>query len=368
MTTSTVESHWVGKRYRRREDSRLMFGKGQYLADLAAPGMAHLVFVRATHAHARLKGVDTSAAAKLPGVLAVITGAQLKNEINGFPLPVVVPALPARYPKFFPLAIDKVKFHGEPVAAVVAVDKYQAEDAALAVRIEYEPLPVVLDAETALKPGATKVHDDWPDNTMFELTFTGGQTIEDQNKNDAEVEQLFRQADVVIRERFKVHRCGVTPMETRGTLAIWDPSDGLTAYITTQRPHIDRLALADVLSIPPQRIRVVAPRDQGGGFGVKAPYYREPNLVCHMARKLGRPVRWLETREEHLLAVSQERDQVHYLEVAAKNDGTIMAVRDRGIGDAGDGCEGVYWGYLMPFLGSALLPNAYDLPKCDIKL
>ncbi len=123
-----------------------------------------------------------------------------------------------------------------------------------------------------------------------------------------------------------------------------------------------------MLDIPAQQVRVIAPRDQGGGFGVKAPFYREPNLVCHMARKLGRPVRWVETREEHLMAVSQERDQTNYLELAATKDGKMLAVRNRGIGDAGDGCEGVYWGYLMPFLGAALLPNAYDLPKCDIKL
>ncbi len=362
------QSHWVGKNFPRKEDGRLTAGKGRYLADLHMPGMGHLVFVRSSHAHARLTRVDTKAAAGMPGVLAVITGDQLKDEINGFPLPVVVPALPANYPKFWPLAVGKVRFHGEPVAAVVALDPYQAEDAALAVEIDYDPLPVVLDAEQALKPGAPLLHEDWDDNLMFEMTFTGGQTVEEQNQNDEEVEALFQQADIIIKEKFKVHRCGVSPMETRGTLAIWDDSDGLTAHITTQRPHIDRLALADVLDIPAQQVRVIAPRDQGGGFGVKAPFYREPNLVCHMARKLGRPVRWVETREEHLMAVSQERDQTNYLELAATKDGKMLAVRNRGIGDAGDGCEGVYWGYLMPFLGAALLPNAYDLPKCDIKL
>lgn len=367
-TATTESSDWVGRSFKRKEDHRLTTGKGQYLADIAAPGMTHLVFHRSTHAHALIKKVDTSKAAKMPGVLAVITGAELKGQILGFPQPVVVPALEANYPTFWPLALDKVKFHGEPIAAVVAVDKYQAEDAALAIEVEYESLPVVLDAERALEAGAPRIHEIFDDNEMFALTFTGGLTEEEQNANDKDVEALIQEADVVVKQRFRVHRTGVTPMETRGALAQWDESDGLLAHITTQRPHIDRLALADMLSIPPQMVQVIAPRDQGGEFGVKAPFYREPILVCHMARKLGRPVRWVETREEHLMCVSQERDQIHDIEVAAKSDGTITAVRDRAIGDAGDGCEGVYWGFLMPFLGAALLPNAYDLPKCDIKL
>ncbi len=366
--TTTESSDWVGRPFKRKEDYRLTTGKGQYLADILAPGMTHLVFHRSTHAHALLKKVDTSKAEKMPGVLAVISGDQLKDEILGFPQPVVVPALPANYPIFWPLAFDKVKFHGEPIAAVVAVDKYQAEDAAATIEVDYESLPVVLDPEKALEADSPRVHEIFDDNEMFAMTFTGGQTEEEQNANDKEVEALFQEADVVVKQRFRVHRTGVTPMETRGTLAQWDEADGLFVHITTQRPHIDRLALADMLSIPPQLIQVVAPRDQGGAFGVKAPFYREPILVCHMARKLGRPVRWIESREEHLMCVSQERDQIHDIELAANSSGTITAVRDRGIGDAGDGCEGVYWGYLMPFLGAALMPNAYDLPKCDIKL
>ena len=194
------------------------------------------------------------------------------------------------------------------------------------------------------------------------MTFTGGATPEEQAKNDAKVQEAFDAADVVVRERFRCHRCGVTPMETRGALCLWDDADGLTAYVTTQRPHIDRLALSDILAIPAEKVRVIAPRDQGGGFGVKAPFYREPIIVAYMAQKLGRPVRWIELRQEHLMAVSQERDQIHDLEVAATKDGQLLALRDRGIGDCGDGCEGVYWGFLMPFLGAVELPNAYAWP------
>jgi carbon-monoxide dehydrogenase large subunit len=182
------------------------------------------------------------------------------------------------------------------------------------------------------------------------------------------VQEAFDSADVVVRERFRCHRCGVTPMETRGALCLWDDADGLTAYVTTQRPHIDRLALSDILDIPAQKVRVIAPRDQGGGFGVKAPFYREPIIVAYMAQQLGRPVRWIESRQEHLMAVSQERDQIHDLEVAATKDGQLLALRDRGIGDCGDGCEGVYWGFLMPFLGAVELPNAYAWPIGDVKI
>jgi len=157
-------------------------------------------------------------------------------------------------------------------------------------------------------------------------------------------------------------------MEPRGTLAKWSDSDGLVAWITTQRPHIDRLALSDILDIPAEKVRVISPRDQGGGFGVKAPFYREPILVCYLARELDRPIRWLESRHEHLMSVSHERDQTHTVELAADKDGKFVAMRTRGLCDAGDCCEGVYWGYLMSWLGGILFTNSYDLPKCDIRL
>ena len=365
MTDAESASGWIGRGYRRKEDHRLMTGHGEYLADIAIPGMLHLAFVRSTHAHARITNIDTAAALAMPGVVRVVTAADLKGAMLPFPQAVLVPNMLARHPTFWPLAVDKVKFHGEPVAAVVATDAYLAEDAAEAIVIDYEPLTPVLDAESAFAAAAPKVHDDWPDNEIFAMTLTGGATEEDRANNAAEVERLIGAGDVVIRERFRVHRTGVTPLETRGAVAVWTEGYGLKAWITTQRPHIEQLALADLLGIPEAKIRVIAPRDQGGGFGVKAPIHREPVLVCHLARELGRPVCWIETRAEHLMAVSQERDQIHDIEVAADKEGRITAVRDRGLGD---GCAGVYWGHLMPFLGAALLPNAYDLLTCDISV
>lgn len=364
----TLSSEWIGRDVKRKEDRRLTTGRGQYLADLVLPGMLHLQFLRSTHAHARIKRIDTSKAKALAGVVAIVTGEDIKEKIKSMPIPVVVPMVPGKFPTFWPLAVGKVKWHGEPVAAVVARDKYVAEDALELIEVEYEPLPYVGSAAAAMQPGAPRVHDDWQDNEIFALTFTGGATPESQAQNDVEVDQLIREAPIKVKQRFRVHRTGVTPLETRGAVASWDPSDGMTCWVTTQRPHIDRLALADVLGLPTEKMRVIAPRDQGGGFGVKAPFYREPILVAYLAKALGRPVCWVESREEHLMAVSQERDQIHDLEVAADKQGRILAIRDRGLADNGDGCMGVYWGFLMPFLGAALLPNGYDIKKGDIKI
>ncbi len=359
---------WVGVNFKRKEDARLTTGRGEFFGDIVVPGVLHLVFVRSDRAHARIKSIDTSAAKAMTGVVSVVTGEDIKDEIKPMPQQVVVPALPARYPTHWPLAIGKVKFHGEAVAAVVARDKYVAEDAAEAVVVDYDDLPFVSDAKMALEPGAPLVHEDWEDNEMYSNTFTGGDTEEGQAANAKEVDDLIKGADAVIKETFRTHRCGMTPMEPRGALAKWSDTDGLVAWVTTQRPHIDRLALSDILDIPAEKVRVIAPRDQGGGFGVKAPFYREPILVCHLARKLNKPVRWQETRQEHLMVVSHERDQIHTVELAANKDGKFVAMRTRGLCDCGDGCEGVYWGYLMAWLGGILFTNSYDLPKCDIRL
>ncbi len=359
---------WMGARLERKEDLRLITGQGKYVADIVLPGMLHAVFVRSDYAHARIKSIDISEAAALPGVVAVITGEELKRDCKSMRQPVLLPNLAAKYPLYYPLAVDTAKFHGDPVAVVIARDKYVAVDAAELVVVDYEELPVMLDAEAALLPGALKVHAEEADNELFAMTFTGGGTEEDQAKNDAEVEKLFQSAEVVVKERFKVHRTGTTPMETRGVLAEWSDSDGLTVYNTTQRPHIDRLAFADILDIPAEKVRVIAPRDIGGAFGLKAPFYRESIVVAFASRKLGRPVRWIESRYEGLMNLGQERGQVNYLEVAATKDGKLLAIRNRGIADVGTGQIGVYWGFVMPFLGAVEMPNAYTWVAGDIKL
>lgn len=370
MTESATgdKNNWLGARLARKEDLRLVTGSGRYLADLTLPGTVHAVFVRSEYAHANIVSIDTSEAEALPGVLAIYTGAMIRDRIQPMPQPVVVPNLPAQFPTFWPLAVDKVRFHGEPVALVIATDKYVAEDATEAIFVEYEELEPILDPEAALADDATRVYDDHSSNEMFAMTFTGGETEEEQAQNAAEVDAIFQQADVVISERFRVHRTGITPMEPRGGLFDWNDADGLTAHITTQRPHIDRLALSDILEIPAEQVRVIAPRDQGGAFGAKAPFYRENVILAFAARELKRPVRWIETRYESLMNIGQERDQINDIEVAATKDGKLLAVRNHGIADNGVGATGVYWGFVMPFLGAVELPNAYTWEKGDVRL
>ena len=366
--TASGETRWIGRSLERREDVRLLTGQGAYLADLRVPNCLHLCFVRSDHAHAKIRDISLEAALAMPGVVGAITGAELAREMQGQKIPVLIPAFAANYRQYWPLAVDEAYWHGEPLAAVVAEDKYVAEDAAAAVEVDYEPLPVVTDADAALRDGAPRVYADWDGNEIFGTSYTGGVDAEVVAENDAAVAALFAEADVVLAQRFRTQRCGVCPIETRGVLAIWSEADGLTLHLTTQRPHIERLALADLLELSTAQVRVIAPRDQGGGFGVKAPFYREHVVVCHLARKLGRPVRWIETREEHLMTVSQERDQIHDLEIAADREGRILALRNRGIADVGDGRQGVYWGFVMPSLGAVMLPNAYAIGHADIKL
>lgn len=358
----------IGARLPRHEDMRLVTGRGRYLGDLKAEGMLHLAFVRSPHAHARITGIDTTEAAAHPGVIAVYTGADIKEGIRSMTFPMVLPNLPGRFEDYWPLAVDKVNFHGEPVVAIVAEDRYIAADAAELVMVDYDPLPAVLSIEQAAQPGAPRIYESWPDNTIFALSFTGGFTEESVAANVSELDEIIASAPVVVQETFRTHRTGITPLETRGTLAIWDDETGLTCHTTTQRPHIERLALAEVLDLPSDMVRVIAPRDQGGGFGVKAPFYREPVLTSWLARELRCPVRWQESREESLMMVGQERDQQHELTLAATEDGQILGLRARIKTDTGDGRQGVYWGFVMPFLGAALLPSGYDIAKADVQL
>jgi len=364
----TTESSWVGKRYSRKEDQRLITGHGEFVADIEVGNPLHVKFVRSAVAHARIVSIETSAARELPGVVAVLTGEDIRNEIKPLPTPPTLPLLPASYPRHWPLAVDRVKFNGEPVAVVVADDKYVAEDAADLVEVEYEDLPIVIDPEHALSANAPVIHQDMDSNEMFAMNLTGGASAEAQAAHAEHIESIFQRAEVTLKQRFRCHRCGVMPLETRGAVAVWDDNKGLRCWMSTQRPHIDRLVFADLFDIPQNKVQVSAPLDQGGAFGVKAPVYREPLMVVYLARLLRRPIRWIETREEHLMAVSQERDQIHDLELAADENGRILALRDRIIADNGDGCEGVFWGFVMPFYGAAMLPNAYDLPDCDIAI
>ncbi len=366
--TAAGEEGWIGRSLERREDDRLLAGEGEYLADLRVDGCLHLCFVRSDHAHARIGSVRTAAALAMPGVVAAVTGAELATEMTGGGVPAASPAPGASGRQVWPLAVDEVCWHGEPLAAVVADDKYVAEDAAAAVAVDYEALPVVTDAEAALRDGAPRAHDGWESNEIFAARCTGGADSDAIAANDAEVEAAFAAADVVLSQRFRAQGCGACPIETRGALALWSDTDGLTLHLATRHPHGARLALADLLGLPAAAVRIVAPRDQGGGIGATASVCREHAVVCHLARRLGRPVRWIETRAEHLMAAGPGGDRVHDLDIAADEEGRILALRDRGIADVGDGREDIRRGVVVPQLGSVMLPGAYAIAHADITL
>ena len=313
---------YLGASPRRREDRRLLLGRGRFVADIALPRTLHVAFVRSPFAHARIAGIDVTAARAAPGVAAVVTAADLAGRVNPI-------RADARFPDFHSsewpiLAGDVVRYQGEPIAAVVATSPYLAEDAATLVDVDFDPLPVVVDAEAALAADAPLVHPEWGDNLFLRRSGTFG-----------DVDRAFADADVVLRRAFRSQRYTGVPMETRGCLAQFDAGGGeLTLWTTTQVPHLIRSGVAEALGFPEHRLRVVAP-DVGGGFGIKGSLYPEEVLIPYLARLLDRPVRWIADRSEDFMASVHARGHVHTVELAARRDGTILGLKARIVVDNG---------------------------------
>lgn len=307
---------YVGDSVLRREDARLLHGHGRYVADVKLPRMAHMAVVRSPHAHARIVRVDASAALAYPQVLAVVTFDDIRDAVGSLPC---IDLYPDSKPALHTVLADgKVRYVGEPVAAVVATDPYVAEDARDLVDVEYEPLAAVLDAEQAAAEGAPLLYEDLGTNLVNTI-----------HQEVGDVDAVFAEADGVYAETFRIHRYAGVPMETRGVVAEADIDGGaLTVYTSTQFPHLARGFLASVLSMPESSIRVIAP-DVGGGFGVKCEFYSEEVLVPLLALRLGRPVRWIEDRTEHMVATTHAREQIHHVEAAVAADGTVTAVKVR---------------------------------------
>ena len=311
----------IGERVRRKETLRFVTGTGRYVDDLLPPDTLHAAFVRSACAHARIKAIDVEAARTMPGVHAVFTGEDIAQKIK--PLRVGGSSL-LREIKLYPLAVDKVRYFGEPLAVVVADNRYLAEDAVEIVSVDYEPLPVVVDPEAAMEPASACVHEDVGSNIVYKYHFaTDG------------IDKVFQQADVVIKERIRSHRITACPIEPRAYLAHFNQQeDSLTMWSATANPHSLRTRIADILSFPESRIRVIAP-DVGGSFGIKIQTYQEELLLPFLSRELARPVKWCETRVEHLRNGRHGRDQIHYIEMALKKDGTMLGIRDKIIADMG---------------------------------
>lgn len=311
----TTETRVFGAALKRREDPRFITGKGRYTDDVQLPGMVYAKFLRSPHAHARIVRIDTSRARQAPGVVAVYTAEDIEGHVNPIPTAWLVPEANLKTPPYPALAKERVRFVGDRVAMVVAESREAARDALELIEVEYEPLPVVVDQEEAVKEGAPQLHDDVPGNLAFHWKAGNG------------AEEAFANAEVVVKQRFRNQRLIPNPMEPRASVAQYDPgSDQMTVWITSQNPHIHRVLLSGILGIPEHKLRIVAP-DVGGGFGAKIPCYADEALVAFASRMLRRPVKWTEERTENFLTTSHGRDHVMDVELAGKRDGTITGIR-----------------------------------------
>jgi aerobic carbon-monoxide dehydrogenase large subunit len=337
----------IGLPLRRKEDDRLLRGRGRYVDDLRLPDLLHVALVRSPHAHARIEHVDARAALALAGVVAVLTVADLPACGSGA-VPQLVPS-PALRPYTHPaLAGPVARFAGEAVAVVVAVDAYRAADGAEAVRITYTPLAAATTVDHASASGGARVFESWPDNNAGPSTSSVGDPAHG-----------FAEADTVVEAQLSFPRVAGVPIEPRGVVATPPAHDGAIAvWTSTQVPFAVRAAVARALGMSEERVRVQAP-DVGGGFGIKGHVYPEDIVVPAVARHLGRPVKWIETRREHFLAAAPDRDQQHRARLGVRRDGTLTAIETTGTRD-----HGAY-----PMLGDAIslntinhLPGPYRVP------
>ncbi|HMD91708.1 MAG TPA: xanthine dehydrogenase family protein molybdopterin-binding subunit, partial [Trebonia sp.] len=339
MTVTTE----IGKARARKEDARLVTGQTNWTDNIVLPGLVHVAYLRSPMAHARIVSVDVSAARGAPGVIAAYSGADFAAEQGSLPCAwpvtpdIVIPAHP-------PMATDEVRYGGEIVACVVTRDRYAAADALELIDVEYEPLPAVLDMEAALAEGSPKVHE--AGNKSFVWPFAQG-----------DIEAAFRDAPVVVERTYRQQRLIPEAIEPRATVAAM-VGDEITLWSATQIPHVLRFLIAAVLGIPEQNIRVIAP-DVGGGFGSKLQVTAEEFLAVLLTRKLGRPVKWTESRSEGNLAVHHGRDQIQRIKIAADRDGRIRGLDVDLLADMG--------AYLMlvtpgvPLLGAFMFPAIYKM-------
>jgi carbon-monoxide dehydrogenase large subunit len=351
----------LGQPIRRREDPRLVTGSASYVDDLTLPGMAFLHVVRSPYAHARIVSIDPTAALAAPGVVAVYTAADLADAVHA-PLPSEIPFDPFENVQLMergPLATEKVRYVGDPVAVVVAETRYGARDAADLVDVTYEPLPAVVDPERAMLPDAPLLYEAWGTNV--------GMT---QSKLCGDPDAAFQAADRVVKVRVHNQRVLAASMECRGALADWRPAgpggEGeLTIWSSTQIPHGLRTRLAIILGLPENRLRAIAP-EVGGGFGQKVDIAPEEVATAIVAMRLGRPVKWSETRAENLQAAAHARDQIDHIEAAVSIDGRVTGLRVTAICDLG-----AYYQYVNPVMGmltGTMLPGLYDIPSCVYEL
>jgi aerobic carbon-monoxide dehydrogenase large subunit len=343
----------LGERIKRKEDPRLIQGRGHYVDDFKLDGMLHMAFARSVYAHARLKSVSTEPARALPGVVAVYTGADLKGKVGLVPCAAGMEGL--KIPDHPCLAIDTVNYVGEPIAAVVARDRSVARDAVDLIEVDYEPLPAVVDPEKAIAAGAPRVHEKLADNVAFVAKLEGG------DWKAVEADSSLK----VIKQRMFNQRLAPVSMETRGVIASYSPGeDTLTVWSSTQIPHILKTQLALMCGVDEARTRVIAP-EVGGAFGSKLNVYGEEAVAGYVSKQLGKPVKWIEGRRENLLGTIHGRDQINDIEIYAAADGKVVGLKCWIIADLG-----AYHQLLtpaIPTLTALMIVGSYNIPNVFVE-
>jgi carbon-monoxide dehydrogenase large subunit len=332
----------------RPEESRMVRGRGRFLDDIKLPEMCYAAFLRSPYAHAYIQKIDAGEALKIPGAIAVLAPEEVLPYVDP-----VRPATPgvsdyARPYDRYPLPPGKVVFSGEPVMAVAAECPYIAEDMVEAITVEYQPLPVLTDVEQSLAPGAPTIHQGMSDNILFYREFGGGDT-----------ERAFRQADLVLEKTFRFPRQTAVPLEGRGAIASFDRGqDRLTIWTSCQSPHRAKTVFSTVLRLPEHSVRVISP-DMGGDFGIKGIGYPEAIALAFLSKKIGRPVKWVEDRMENLRACAHAHEQKVQVSVAARRDGTVLAVRSKVLVDQGAHCLGPIGAGLEPMTTGQSIVGPY---------
>ncbi len=355
MATAPVLPKLVGQRVKRREDPRLIQGRGTYVDDVKIVGMQHLAFKRSDVPHGRIRSIDTSAAEAMDGVEAVCTGAQIADLIGPMPIGTPFPSPPHRA-----VAVDVVRFVGEPVAVVVASDRYVARDAVDAIAVEYDTLPAVVNPEQAMTGKPVVIHADFPNNIALPEMPSGTGVGAFGKADDSAIEKAFANAEVVISQRMVNHRLIPNAMEPRGVVAHYEPGKGsLTIWSSTQNPHILRTMIAAMLNLGEDQVRAIAP-EVGGGFGAKINIYAEEYVTAAVSKWLGIPIKWIEERSEAFMATTHGRDIIAYVDLAANRDGKVLGLKLRLIADIG--AYNMLLTAAIPTLTMLMANATYEIP------
>jgi aerobic carbon-monoxide dehydrogenase large subunit len=348
----------LGSPVKRREDPRLITGQATYVDDIKLLGMLHMAMLRSPYGHARIRSINTEAARKHPGVVAVYLAEDLKGTVGNIPIAVPLGKITEGMGVRGPLAEGKVRFYGDPIAVVIADDRYTARDARDLIEVDYEPLPAAIDIEKAMQPGAPLLYEEFGTNVPFGM-----------HPSTEEIDKVFEEtkADggIVVKQRIVNQRLAPSAMETRGVVAEFRKADKtLTVWSSSQIPHLLRDILSATVGLPQHQVRVIVP-EVGGGFGSKIDVYPEEILTAFAAMKLGRPVKWIEDRSEALAATIHGRDQVDYVEAAATRDGKVTGLKIHGISDLGAFCS-LFTDVIMIAFGYPVSCGAYDIKNIHL--